>query len=66
MDPADDASRLRDLLTRFGESPADPSLPALARDLATRHTLDQLEAMSQPDTRLLRELFDRFLGRAGL
>jgi hypothetical protein len=61
-----DASRLQELLLRFAESPVDPRVPSLARDLATRHTMDQLEAMAEGDCAAVRALFERLLGRAGL
>jgi hypothetical protein len=65
-DTAEDASRLRDLLVRYSASPADPMIAAVARELATRHTLDQLEAMAKGNSLVVRALFDRLLGRSGL
>ena len=66
IDAPDDGVRLRELLARFGDSPADPGVPTLARELAARHTLDQLEAMATGQRDEVRALFERVLGRAGL
>jgi hypothetical protein len=66
IDASDDGFRLRELLARFGDSRADPRVPALARELAARHTLDQLEAMAAGQRDAVRALFERVLGRAGI
>ena len=59
----DESVRLHWLLTRFGEEPSNPDLTSIARDLADRFTLDQLERMAPHNAQEIRPLFDQLLGR---
>jgi hypothetical protein len=58
----EDVERLRWLLARFRENPAKPELTAVARDLADRFTLDQLEAMAS-DAEEVHRVFNDLFGR---